>query len=223
MIFEAPGTPMRRLLPLLALLFASPALAEAPDCAALKSTTNAFELTIDSTSTKPGKDPVARQTRRQVDRKAGETVVYDIFSPDVFLRSKFTSNGFVTENFDTNEKVRRVASYSVDTTRDYFGLGEPFDFNVVMKSEDGEVYSDVNTAVSFDGKIDIELGGCPYTLTRMRQASHGTSNGKPLNNRSEVWYSPDLKTSLYSRTENSDGSIFELRARDISTSFTPVE
>jgi hypothetical protein len=42
-------------------------------------------------------------------------------------------------------------------------------------------------------------------------------------NRSEQWYSRDLKTSLYSRTENSRGAIVEIRARDISTSFTPVE
>jgi hypothetical protein len=222
-MFEPPETPMRRLLPLLALLLASPALGEAPDCAALKSTTNAFELTIDSTSVKPGKDPVARQIRRQVERKAGETIAYDIFSPEVFLRRKFTSNGFVTENFDTNEKVRRAASYSIDTSKDYFALAEPFDFNVVMKSEDGKVYSDVHSSVSFDGTVEIELGGCPYTLTRMYQANRGTSNDKPLNNRSEVWYSPELKSSLYSRTESGDGSIFELRARDISTSFTPVE
>jgi len=214
---------MRRWLPLLALLAASPAAAEAPDCAALKSTTNAFELTIDYSSAKPGQDPVARKTRRQVDRKAGETIVYDIFSPEVFLRRRFTANGFLTENFDSNEKVRRAASYSVDTAKDYFALGDPFDYTVVMKSEDGKVYSDVHSAISFGGKIDIELGGCPYTLTRMFQANHGTSNDKPLNNRSEVWYSPDLKTSLYSRTESSDGFILELRARDISTSFTPVE
>lgn len=214
---------MRRWLPWLALLAASPAAAETPDCAALKSTASAFELAINSTSARPGRQPVARPMRRQVDRKAGETLVYDIFSPEVFLRRRFTGNGFLTENFDTNEKVPRAASYSIDTSKDYFALGEPFDFNVVMKSEDGKVYSNVDTAVSFDGKIELELGGCPYTLTRMFQVNHGTSNAKPLNNRSEVWYSPDLKTSLYSRSETSDGSIFELRARDISTSFTPAE
>jgi hypothetical protein len=35
--------------------------------------------------------------------------------------------------------------------------------------------------------------------------------------------SRDLKTALYTRNEEGDGSVVELRARAISTAFTPVE
>jgi hypothetical protein len=36
-------------------------------------------------------------------------------------------------------------------------------------------------------------------------------------------YSRDLRTALYTRFEEDDGSIVEQRARSISTTFTPVE
>ena len=49
---------MRRLPGLLFLFLAFPAAAETLDCALIKSTTNPFELTLDSTSTKEGKEPV---------------------------------------------------------------------------------------------------------------------------------------------------------------------
>jgi hypothetical protein len=53
--------------------------------------------------------------------------------------------------------------------------------------------------------------------------SHGSVRGIAGSNRAERWYSRDLKTSLYTRNEEGDGSIVETRARAISTSFTPVE
>jgi hypothetical protein len=61
-------------------------------------------------------------------------------------------------------------------------------------------------------------------LTKIIELSHGTARGMAGSNRAEIWYSRDLKTFLYSRSEDDgDGSIVELRARDISTSFTAVE
>jgi hypothetical protein len=82
----------------------------------------------------------------------------------------------------------------------------------------------VNTSVSFDGAVNIELGACTYPLTKIIKLSHDTVRGVAGSNRAEIWYSRDLKTSLYSRSEDGgDGSIVELRARAISTSFTPVE
>ena len=56
---------MRRLPPLLALLFVTPALAETLDCALIKSTTRPFELTYDWTRTADGKDPLAVQMRHE--------------------------------------------------------------------------------------------------------------------------------------------------------------
>ena len=157
-------------------------------------------------------------------RKAGETTVYDIFSsPNLFLRRTYNANSFLTEAYFSKEKVRRTASYSIDAGVDYFGLGKPFDFTLSMKADDGKVASTVTTKVSFNGTIDVQLGGCTYQLTKIIEANHGTRDDKPFDNRTEVWYSRDLKTSLYSRAENSDGSVYELRARDITTMVTPVE
>jgi hypothetical protein len=198
---------MRRLLPLLALAFGGPAAADTLDCAVMKSTTRAFELAIDSTDASTGKDPYTLRLRRQVDRKADETVVYDIFPSGKFLRRKFNVNGLLTEFLAAGDKAPRIATYSIDANKDYFGLGKPFDFNIVMKTADGKVVSDTNTSVSFDADVDVELGGCAYRLTRIIESSHGGVDGKIQNNRVELWYSRDLKTSLYSRLENNDGHI----------------
>lgn len=215
---------MRRLPGLLLLFLAFPAAAETLDCALIKSTTNPFELTLDSTSTKQGKEPVTTQTRRQINRKPDATVVYDIFSAaGFFLRRTYNNNAFVTESYFSTDKVRRVASYSIDVNKDYFGLGQPFDFALQMKDDDGKVGSEVNASISFDGAVDIELGGCTYGLTKIVTMNKGVNNDKPFSNRSVTWYSRDLKTSLYSRVENSDGSSMEFRARGISTTVTPVE
>ncbi len=214
---------MRRLLPLLAVAFGAPAAADTLDCAVIKSTTRAFELAIESTDKSVGKEPYTLHMRRQVDRKADETLVYDIFPSEKFLRRTFNANGLLMEFLGVGDNAPRIASYSIDTTKDYFGLGKPFDFNIVMKTADGKVNSDTNTSVAFDGDVDVVLGGCAYRLTRIIESSRTAANGKIVNNRVELWYSRDLKTSLYSRLENSDGAILELRARDISTSFSPVE
>jgi hypothetical protein len=144
------GVLMRRLWPLLFLLLVSPAVADALDCAVIKST--------DWTTTEHGKDPLAVPMRQQVTRNA-----------------------------------------------------------------DGAVVSDINTSVSFDGAVNVEVGGCTYPLTKIIEVSHGTARGIAGGNRVERWYSRDLKASLYARTEDSGGSIVETRAREISTSFKPVE
>ncbi len=223
MMLERRGTLMRRLLCLLAVAFVSPAAADTLDCAVIKSTPRAFELAIDYTDKSVGKDPVTLAMRRQVDRKADETVVYDIFSPEKFLRRTFNANGLLTAFLGVGDKAPRIATYSIDTTKDYFGIGKAFDFNIVMKTADGKVSSDTNTSVTFDSDVEVELGGCAYRLTRIIESSHTAVGDKTVNNRVELWYSRDLKTSLYSRLENSDGYVLELRARDISTSFTPIE
>lgn len=215
---------MRRLSPLLALLFVTPALADTLDCAVIKSTTRPFELTYDWTRTVGGKDPLAVQMRQQINRKADETIVYEFFSPGKFVRRTLSGTGFRMQLRTNGETTSRVSTYSIDVTKDYFGLGKPFDFNEVVKGADGTVVSDVNTSVSFDGAVNVEVGGCTYALTKIIELSHGTVRGVAGSNRAEIWYSRDLKTSLYSRSQDGgDGAIVELRARAISTSFTPVE
>lgn len=215
---------MRRLLPLLALLFVTPALAETLDCAVIKSTTRPFELTYDWTSTVAGKDPLAVQMRQQVTRKTDETIVYEFFSPGKCVRRTLNGAGFRVQIRTAGETTSRVSTYSIDVTKDYFGLGKPFDFNEVVKGADGTVVSDVITSVSFDGAVNVEVGGCTYPLTKIIELSHGSVRGVAGSNRAEIWYSRDLKTSLYNRSEDGgDGSVVELRARAISTSFTPVE
>lgn len=214
---------MRRLWPLLAMSFVTPALADTLDCALIKSTMRPFELTIEWTGTADGKAPLAVQMRRQVNRMAGETVDYEIFSPGKFVRRKVNENRFLTETFNSAGSAPVFATYSVDITTDYFGLGKPFDFNQVIKGADGTVVSDLNTSVSFDGAVDIELDGCTYPLTKIIESSHGSVRGIAGSARAEFWYSRDLKTSLYTRYEESDGSVIEFRARGLSTSFKPVE
>jgi hypothetical protein len=216
--------PMRQLPGLFFLFFAFPATAETLDCTLIKSTTNPIELTLDSTSVIEGKEPSTFQTHRQVNRKAGATIVYDIFSaPDLFLRRTYNDNAFELEAYFSKEKARRLASYSIDLQKDYLGLGQPFDFVLQMKDERGKVVSEMNASVSYDGTVDVELGGCTYHLTKIVTVNKGLNNDKPYSNRSVIWYSRDLKTSLYSRVDVGDGSSFEFRARDISTKVTPVE
>ncbi len=223
-MFEPRKILMRRLPLLLALLLVTPTLAETLDCAVIKSTMRPFELTYDWTRTVGGKDPLAVQMRQQVSRKADETVVYEFFSPGKFVRRTLNGAGFRVQLRTAGETTSRVSTYSIDVTKDYFGLGKPFDFNEVVKGADGAVVSDVNTSVSFDGAVSVEVGGCTYPLTKIIELSHGTVRGVAGSNRAEIWYSRDLKTSLYSRSEDgSDGSVVELRARAISTSFLPVE
>ena len=81
----------------------------------------------------------------------------------------------------------------------------------------------MNTSVSFDGAVNVELGGCTYALTKIIESSHGSVRGIAGSNRAERWYSRDLRTALYARYEEDNGSIVEQRARAIWTSFTPVE
>jgi hypothetical protein len=217
---------MRRLWPLLALLLSvTPAFADTLDCAVIKSTALPVELAFDWTWTEAGKDPLAVQMRRQIIRSADETVLYEFFSPAKFTRRTLNGAGFRTQVRTAGEaaSAARVSSYSIDVTKDYLGLGEPFAFQEVVKDPDGAVVSDIETSISFAGAADMQLGGCAYPLIKIIEESHGTARGKPGSNRSERWYSLDLKTSLYSRTENGNGAIVEIRARDISTSFTPVE
>jgi hypothetical protein len=216
---------MRRLWPLLALWLVTPALAETLDCALIKSATHPFEVTFDWIRTEKGKEPLAVQLRQQVSRKADETVVYEFFSPGKFVRRTLNGAGFrmqIRTNGET-AAASRVSTYSIDVTRDYFGSGKPFDFSEVVKGADGTLVSDVNTSVSFDGAVNVEVGGCTYPLTKIIEVSHGSVRGIAGRNRAERWYSRDLKTSLYTRNEEGDGSIVETRARAISTSFTPVE
>ena len=216
---------MLRLSALLALLFVKPAVAETLDCALIKSATHPFELTFDWTRTEKGKEPLAVQIRQQVSRKADETVVYEFFSPGKFVRRTLNGAGFRTQIRTAGEPAAasRVSTYSIDVTKDYFELGKPFDFNEVVKGADGTVASDINTSVAFDGAVNVEVGGCAYALTKIIEQSHGSVRGIAGSNRAERWYSRDLKTSLYTRNEEGDGSIVETRARAISTSFTPVE
>jgi hypothetical protein len=216
---------MRRLWPLLALLWVTPAFADTLDCAVIKSTTRPIEITFDWTMTEQGKEPLAVPMRQQITRKADETVVYEFFSPDKFVRRTLNGSGFRVQVRSAGEAATaaRVSTYSIDVSKDYFGLGKPFDFNEVVKGADGAVVSDINTSVSFDGAVSVEVAGCSYPLTKIIEVSHGTARGVAGGNRVERWYSRDLKASLYTRTEDSGGSVVETRAREISTSFKPVE
>lgn len=140
------------------------------------------------------------------------------------MRRTLNGAGFRMQIRTNGETTSRISTYSIDVTKDYFGLGEPFDFNEVVKDVDGTVVADMNISVSFDGAINIEVGRCTYALTKIIESSRGTVRGVVGSNRAEIWYSRDLKTALYSRSEDGgDGAIVELRARAISTSFTPVE
>jgi len=220
---ESWRIPMRRLWALLAMLSVTPAGAETLDCAQIKSTLRPFELTIDWTGKKEGKDPLVMPMRRQVIRKPDETVEYEIYSPERFTRRTLNVAGFLLQSRRAGETTSRVVTYSIDVANDYFALGKPFDFNEVVKDADGTVASDLDTSVSFDGAGDFELDGCAYPITKIIASSHGSVRGAARSYRTEYWYSRDLKTSLYTRYETSDGFVVEIRARGLSTSFKPVE
>jgi uncharacterized protein with GYD domain len=224
-MLESRRTLMRRLSFLFALLFATPAFAETLDCALIKSPAHPFELTFDWTMTQKGKEPLTVQMRQQVIRKADETIIYEFFLPEKFVRRTLNSAGFRMQVRSAGEAAAasRVSTYSIDVTRDYFALGKPFDFNEIVKGEDGAVVADMDTAVSFDGAVNVDVGGCSYALTKIIESSHGSVRGKTSSNRIESWYSRDLKTALYIRNEDGDGPVMEMRARAISTSFKPIE
>jgi uncharacterized protein with GYD domain len=224
-MLESRRTLMRRLSFLFALLFATPAFAETLDCALIKSPAHPFELTFDWTMTQKGKEPLTVQMRQQVIRKADETIIYEFFLPEKFVRRTLNSAGFRMQVRSAGEAAAasRVSTYSIDVTRDYFALGKPFDFNEIVKGEDGAVVADMDTAVSFDGAVNVDVGGCSYALTKIIESSHGSVRGKTGSNRIESWYSRDLKTALYIRNEDGDGPVMEMRARAISTSFKPIE
>ena len=207
----------------LAILLVTPAMADTLDCALIKSTMRPFELTLDWTSTAKGKEPLAVQMRRQVKRKADETVACEMFSADQFICRTSNVFGFQLQTRRAAQTTSSVATYSIDVAKDWFGLGKPFDFNQVIKDADGKVAADLNTSVSFGGAVDIELEGCTYPLTKIIESARGSVRGVAGSYQVEFWYSRDLKTSLYSRNEESDGSVMELRARSLSTSFKPVE
>jgi uncharacterized protein with GYD domain len=216
---------MRPLLLLLALLFVTPALAETLDCAVIKSTMHPFELTFDWTVTQKGKEPLTVQMRRQVIRKADETIVYEYFLREKFTRRTLNPAGFRMQVRSAGEAATaaRISTYSIDVTKDYFALGKPFDFKEIVKGEDGSDVADMDIAVSFDGTVNVDVGGCSYALTKIIESSHGSVRGKAGSNRIESWYSRDLKTALYIRNEDGDGPVMEMRARDISAPFKPVE
>jgi len=214
---------MRRIVVLLALSLVAPASAQTLECAALKAGPQPFELTLDSSDKAVGKDPNALQIRRQVHRKADETTVTDIFPSDKTLRRTYYANGLLKEFLGFGETAPHVASYSIDTGVDYFGLGKPFEFHNVMKTADGKADADTTTSVTFDADVAVDLGGCSFKLTRIVEATHGVVNDKPVATRVELWYSRELKTSLYSRLETQQGYILELRASAIATTFTPVQ
>jgi hypothetical protein len=211
---------MRWLLSLLVLSTAFPAIAQTPDCAALKSTPVAFEVAFDWTFTKPGKEPDARQTLWQVNRKPDATIVYESVSPRAYLRETYSAGGFPME---WDGVARRVASYSIDTAKDYLKLGQPFEYDETIRDAEGKLVSELHTSVSFDDDTDIEISGCTYKVKRTIRVTQGTVKEKSGTGRAESWYSPELKTSLYSRSAYFDGSVSEFRARSISTSFTPKQ
>lgn len=214
---------MRRLWPLLAMVVAAPAQADTLDCALIKTTLRPFELALDWSGTAPGKEPLAVQMRRQVNRKADETVDYEMFTPEKFVRRRVNANRFLTEVFNSAAGAPVFVTYSIDVTKDYFGLGKPFDFHQIVKGADGAVVSDLDTSVTFEGAVDVELEGCAYSLTKIVETSHGSIRGAAGSDRAEIWYSRDLRTPLYTRHEDGEGSVIELRARGLSTSFKPVE
>jgi hypothetical protein len=113
---------MRPLLLLLALLFVTPALAETLDCAVIKSTTHPFELTFDWTMTQKGKEPLTVQMRRQVIRKADETIVYEYFLREKFTRRTLNPAGFRMQVRSAGEAATaaRISTYSIDVTKDFF-------------------------------------------------------------------------------------------------------
>jgi hypothetical protein len=211
---------MRWLLSLLVLSTAFPVVAETIDCAALKSTPIAFEVTSDWTRTKPGEEPITKQTLKQVSRKPEGTIISQGVSPRVFLRETYSPGGFLMEYVGTS---RRTVSYSVDTAKDYDKLGQPFEFDATIKDGDGAIISELHTSVTFDDDIDIEISGCKFSVKRSIRVSRGTVNGKSGTSRGESWISPELQTSLYSRSANFDGTISEYRARSLATSFTPLQ
>jgi hypothetical protein len=145
--------------------------------------------------------------------------------PEKFTRRTLNVAGFRMQVRSAGEAATasRVSTYSIDVTRDYFALGKPFDFKEIVKGEDGVVVADMDTSVSFDGAVNVDVGGCSYALTKIIESSHGSVRGKTGSNRIETWYSRDLKTALYIRNEDGDGPTMEMRARAISTSFKPVE
>ncbi len=131
--------------------------------------------------------------------------------------------GFVVETRNAGDAGPRAVTYSIYVSKGYLGLGEPFEFNFVVKGADGAVSADVNAYTSFHGPVDMEVSGCAFALKKIFEVNLITVGTWKVGNTTEVWYSHELKTSLFKRIVQLDGSINEFHAREISTSSKLIE
>ena len=76
--------------------------------------------------------------------------------------------------------------------------------------------------IAFAGTTQVALEGCNFTVLKLVRTMEGTNRGRPLSNRVENWWVPELRVSLFTRIGNPNIAATATAAR-ISRDFTPPE
>lgn len=180
-------------------MLAFAAMAQSPSCGELRSTDVPFAVTYEVRTTAPGKGEVApsRQEQRQVFRKDGETVVYTVQTPAIFLRTRGSNPLLPTEYLYSSHPPARIRTYSLDTSVDYLSQRQPVLFSSQMTGRDGHLFLDVRMRLDFAGTGRVDVDECTFEVVKIIQTLDGTAERAPISNSEEMWMSPELRVPLY--------------------------
>ena len=206
------------------LLAALPAAGQPLDCTYLKTTLVPFAVDYKVTRLKADGSALGAPTseQSQIIRRAGETVAYTVSGPGRYIRVRSVHPLLATESYFSQPPRTRTWSYSIDPTVDYVARRQPLDFTAEQKEADGTTYLSVRMTIAFLGTVSAEAQGCRFELVKVARTFEGTAGGKPLSNKSEIWMSPELRATLFTRIIESSYMV-TYTTMGITRDFKPVE
>lgn len=206
----------------LLLMLAGPAAADGIDCTKLKSTLAPFAIDYQVRRSTP-KGPLTTNEQSQIFRKAHETVSYNVIGPGHYMRIRSAATPlFITESFTSSPPKLRRWTYSIDPNVDWLAKRQRLEFTAEQREEDGTVFLQGHGTVAFVGTSRLAALGCSFEIVKIARTLNGTAAGRPLANRTDVWVSPELRASLFTRIED-DAGWASYTTTGITFDFTPVE
>lgn len=209
----------------IALLLLAATPAAALDCEALTSRDVPFAVTYRMTRLGPADVTGQSATGEQVQvlRRHPETLAYNVTGPGQWSRSRAPGSGYLPrEIYVSASRATRHWTYSIDIARDYLAARQPLDFTAELREASGELVTRGRMTVAFAGTTGVQAEGCSFTVVKLVRTMDGTSQGRPLVNRVENWWVPELRVSLFTRIGNPAIAATATAAR-ISRDFTPPE
>lgn len=183
--------------------FLATTTAQALDCAALKTTTVPFAMDYRLERVATGRPPLPTAQRRvQVFRGPSETSTYLVSGAGPSTRTR-TKYELFPIDITSNGEVRRWR-YSIDTSVDPMIARKPLSYHADLLASDGKVVISADMSLAFAGNATMELEGCRFDVTKIERTLTGASDGKPLSYTTELWFSPELRTSLLTRLQAGD-------------------